>query len=403
MKLTRRQSLGLFAAAASVSPTVARAAPSGVFDAAVIGAGVFGVWIAERLKRAGLSVALVDAYGVGHARASSGGETRVTRYSYGGDPLYSEMARQSLVAWKEISGRTATPIFYNTGVLWFSPAGDAYMAKSLDYLAATKTAAKKFDRKALESAFPQMRFFDGEAGFLEEETGALVAGRGVQTVAALGEFPVVVARAGKPKKKRGVFAPAPGVRAARLIYACGPWLPQIFPDLLDRKIVATRQEVIHFGAPAGDDRFRPGKLPVWADFNAGDLIYGLPDIEGQGFKFCFGGAGPEVDPGTQSRLVDPEAVARAREYLKRRFPDLADAPVVHSRVCQYENTWNSDLLIDRHPDFENVWLAGGGSGHGFKLGPAVGQYVADRIMGAGAEEPRFSLASKQEVEARVFR
>jgi len=401
MKITRRATIGLIAAA-TVAPRAAAAAQ--VFDAAVIGAGVFGVWIAERLKRAGLNVALVDAYGVGHGRASSGGETRVTRYSYGGDALYAEMARESLVAWKDVSARAATPIFHNTGVLWFSPENDAYMAKSLAYLEATKTPFKKLDRAGLENAYPQMRFFDGEAGFLEEETGALVAGRGVQTVAGLGGFPFFLARAGEPKNKRGVFSPAPGVRAARLVYACGPWLPQVFPKILDRKIVATRQDVIHFGAPAGDDRFRPGKLPVWADFNAGDLTYGIPDIEGQGFKFCFGAAGPEISPDDEARLVDGAVVARARDYLKRRFPDLAKAPVVHARVCQYENSWNSDLLIDRHPGFDDVWLVGGGSGHGFKLGPAVGRYVADRIVNPSlAAEPRFSLASKREVAERVFR
>lgn len=408
MKITRRQGLGLIAAAAA-APGVARAAPKAaprislIHDVVVVGAGVFGAWIAERLKSAGADVALIDAYGVGHGRASSGGETRVTRYSYGGDALYSEMARQSLVAWKELSTRAATPIFHNTGVLWFSPENDEYMSKSLAYLEATDTPFKKFDRAALEAAYPQMRFFEGEAGFLEEETGALVAGRGVQTVVAANNILVHFGKAGAPQRRKGTFEPIPGVRAGKLVYACGPWLPQIFPGLLDRKIVATRQEVVHFGAPSGDDRFRPGRLPVWADFNAGDLTYGLPDIEGQGFKFCFGAAGPEVSPDDQERLVGADVVARARAYLARRFPDLAAAPVVHSRVCQYENSWNSDLLIDRHPDFEDVWLVGGGSGHGFKLGPAVGRYVADRIAGVGEADPRFSLASKQKVEERVFR
>ncbi len=408
MKITRRASLGMMAAAA-IAPKTAAGGTMLLGDVAVIGAGVFGVWIAERLQRAGLSVTLFDSYGAGHARASSGGETRVTRYSYGGDALYAEMARESLIAWKEISARAATPLFHNTGVLWFSPEGDDYMAKSLAYLEATKTPFRKLDRAGLEDAYPQMRFFDGEAGFLELETGALVAGRGVQTVARLNNINVFVEKCGPPKKsegrlrKFGRYQVTPGFFVNKLVYACGPWLPEVFPKLLDRRIVATRQEVIHFGAPAGDDRFRPGRLPVWADFNAGDLTYGLPDIEGQGFKFCFGAAGPETSPDDQERLVGADVVTRARAYLKRRFPDLAKAPVIHSRVCQYENTSNSDLLIDRHPDFDDVWLVGGGSGHGFKLGPAVGRYVAERITGAGAEEPRFSLASKQEVKARIFR
>ena len=269
----------------------------------------------------------------------------------------------------------------------------------------TAEESNAFYRKALAAAYPQMRFFDGEVGFLEEETGALVAGRGVATVAALAGVPFFLARVGEPNRKRGVFAPAPDVRAARVVYACGPWLPKVFPKILGRKIAATRQEALHFGAPAGDDRFRPGRLPVWADFNAGDLTYGLPDIEGQGFKFCFGGAGAEADPDREERLVAADVVERARAYLKRRFPDLAEAPLVHSRVCQYENSWNSDLLIDRHPDFgDDVWLVGGGSGHGFKLGPAVGAYVADHITTPSAPaEPRFAFAAMKEVSARVCR
>jgi glycine/D-amino acid oxidase-like deaminating enzyme len=314
------------------------------------------------------------------------------------------MTRASLKDWKEVSARAATPIFHNTGVLWFSPAGDEYMAKSVAYLAQTNTPHRKMDRAALARAYPQMRFFEGEAGFLEEETGALVAGRGVQTVVADAKIPVALAKAAAPKRKNGAYAPAPGVSAKKLVYACGPWLPRVFPNLLSGKIAATRQEVLHFGPAPGDDRFAPPKLPVWADFNAGDLVYGIPDLEGQGFKFCFGGVGPEIDPDTEDRRVAPETIEKARAYLARRFPDLKDAPLVHSRVCQYENSWNSDLVIDRHPEDENVWIAGGGSGHGFKLGPAVGRYIAERIVDpAKPSEPRFALSAMKEVTERVFR
>lgn len=413
MAITRRQGLGLMAAGAAAGAVAAgparaaKAAKGGkpaLYDVAVIGAGVFGAWIAERLKRKGASVALLDAYGAGHARASSGGETRVIRFSYGGDPLYTEMTRASLAAWKELSARAATPIFYHTGVLWFSPEGDETMAKSLAMLKSMGAAHRAFDRAGLARAYPQMRFFEGEAGFLEEETGALVAGRGVQTVAALAGLDVILAKAGPPQERRGLFAPAEGVRAGALVYALGPWLPKVFPDLLGGRITATRQEVLHFGPAQGDRRFSPGSLPVWADFNAGDLVYGLPDIEGQGFKLCFGAAGPEIDPDTEERVVAAETVARARAYLQRRFPDLAAAPLVHSRVCQYENSWNSDLVLDRHPGFDRVWIAGGGSGHGFKLGPAVGAYVADRLLEPSlAPEPRFALAAMKPVETRVFR
>lgn len=397
MNLTRREGLALMSAAA-FAPA---AAAAGTYDVAVIGAGVFGVWTAERLKRAGARVVLVDQYGPANARASSAGESRVTRLSYGGDPLYSPMARESLAAWTELSARAATPLFYQTGVLWFSPAGDPYMARSLDWLRANGIAHASMDRKGLAKSYPQMRFFEGEAGFLEEETGALMAGRAVQTVVAINEIPFAQARLAAPTRRKGVYDVADGVSAKTLVCALGPWLPKIFPEVLNGRILATRQEVMHFGVAPGDDRFAPGNQPTWADFNNGEIVYGMPDLEGQGFKIAFDRHGPEIDPDTQDRRISAESVERARAYLARRFPDLAGAPLVHSRVCQYENSSNGDFLIDRHPEHENVWLVGGGSGHGFKHGPAVGRLVAEHVVDSGKPvETRFSLATKAAVSAR---
>jgi glycine/D-amino acid oxidase-like deaminating enzyme len=187
-----------------------------------------------------------------------------------------------------------------------------------------------------------------------------------------------------------------------MVYACGPWLPELFPALLGGRITATRQEVFHFGAPQGDVRFSAPMLPVWSDYNNGAIAYGFPDIEGQGFKLAFDDHGRVVDPDSEDRRVSPEGVARARDYLGRRFPALARAPLIHSRVCQYENSSNGDFLIDRLPGHDRVWLVGGGSGHGFKHGPAVGRRVAQHLFDPmQAIEPRFTLATKSTVAART--
>jgi len=127
----------------------------------------------------------------------------------------------------------------------------------------------------------------------------------------------------------------------------------------------------------------------------------MPDLESRGFKIANDRHGEAVDPDTQSRLPSAEGIATARKYLARRFPALKDAPVVETRVCQYENTSNGDFLIDRHPAFENVWLVGGGSGHGFKHGPSLGEYVAARVKQGGPIEPRFSLETKQTIKKRA--
>ncbi|HMF55684.1 MAG TPA: FAD-dependent oxidoreductase, partial [Pyrinomonadaceae bacterium] len=188
--------------------------------------------------------------------------------------------------------------------------------------------------------------------------------------------------------------------ASKFIFACGAWLPGIFPDLLADLIHPTRQEVFFFGVPAGDNRFAPPQMPVWIDFN--DLVYGIPELDFRGLKLAIDRHGAEFDPETGERTVTAEGLAKARAYLQERLPDLLDAPVVETRVCQYENTSNGDFLIDRHPQLENVWIVGGGSGHGFKHGPSVGEYVAARVTDErSAVEPRFTLATKGKIQRRA--
>ena len=145
-------------------------------------------------------------------------------------------------------------------------------------------------------------------------------------------------------------------------------------------------------------------MPVWIDFSDNRGMYGFPDLDTRGFKVVFDLHGPAFDPDTGDRFVRPEKVAEARQYVVERFPALAHAPFVDSRVCQYENTANGNFLIDRHPEFENVWLAGGGSGRGFKHGLAVGEYMAARVTGAAAPaiEPRFRLPPKARNRTALF-
>jgi len=187
--------------------------------------------------------------------------------------------------------------------------------------------------------------------------------------------------------------------AGLFVFACGPWLPKVFPDLLGERIFPTRQEVFYFGPPPGDVRFAPPAMPVWIDLS--EEIYGIPDIETKGFKVAPDRHGPPFDPDTGERRVTAEGLASVRGFVARRFPALKDAPLVASEVCQYENSSNGDFLIDRHPERENVWLVGGGSGHGFKHGPAVGEYVAARIADGRPVEAKLSFATKAKRQNRT--
>jgi monomeric sarcosine oxidase len=379
------------------------------WDAVVVGAGVFGAWTAWRLQQAGERVLLLDAHGPAHARASSGGESRMTRGSYGRDAIYTRMAHASLADWKQLSARAGLPIFHDLGVLFFFGEREPYVDDTLAVHARLGLPTRVLERAELARRWPQARWDDVALGIFEPEFGVLMARRAVQTL--VGEL----ARAGGELRVGAVKPPAAGagalaelelasgarIAAERFVFACGPWLPKLFPALLGGRIFPTRQEVFFFAAPAGDARFAAPHFPGWADFNAGDIYYGFPDLEARGFKLAHDRHGAAIDPDTGDRIASAEGLADVRGYLARRFPALAEAPLVESRVCQYENSANGDLLIDRHPTRENVWLVGAGSGHGFKHGPEVGRLAAELVLaGSATTEPRFSLATKTQRQER---
>lgn len=376
-------------------------------DVAVIGAGTFGAWTARHLRRAGHAVTLVDAFAPGHSRASSGGESRIIRMGYGDRALYSRWARESLGQWKRLFAEAGQPdLFRETGVLWLGHDEDLHVdvtARTLDRLGIATESLAPAD---LAARFPALDFTGITRGVLEPGSGVLLARRAVTAVADQAVSHGVHYRAAS------VEPPGPcwrgealhlndGTRlsAGAFVFACGPWLPRLFPDLLGPLLRPTRQEVFFFGAPSGDRRFTPPALPTWIDFHAG--AYGLPDIEGRGAKVGLTALGPAFDPDRGDRTPTLEGIAAAHGFAASRLPALRDAPLLEARVCQYTNTPTGDLLLDRHPDHDNVWLAGGGSGHGFKLGPAVGAYVASLVAGTASAEDLVGLPAMRPEQERT--
>ena len=384
---------------------------SGRWDVVIAGAGVFGAWTAWELQRRGDSVLLVDGAGPANARASSGGESRLTRTIYGADAVYTRMAYESLDAWQWLSGRTGLPVLHAAGVLMFFHRMEAYAAASIEVHRSLGLPLEELDRAELARRYPQVAWNGIEFALLERAFGVLMARRAVQClvaefVAAGGEYrPEEVA----PPVGEGVLSELRTTTGTALpgrsfVFACGAWMPKLFPDLLGRRIFPTRQEVFFLATPRGDERFLPQHLPGWVDFDAADMYYGCADLESRGFKVGNDRHGPPFDPEVGDRRATAAGLRDIRSYVARRFPALADQPLVETRVCQYENSSNGDFLIDRHPGFENVVLLGGGSGHGFKHGPAVGRYAADLVSGGPrTPEPRFALASKAAVQARSVR
>jgi glycine/D-amino acid oxidase-like deaminating enzyme len=372
------------------------------FDAVVIGAGAFGAWTALWLRSLGRTVALLDAYGAGNSRSSSGGESRILRMGYGADEIYTQWALRSRELWTALFDQVGRPeLFQNTGVLWTPPPGNP---RAVSIQAAFEKCGVAFQRltaSELERSYPQLRFREKRIGLYETNAGVLLARRAVQAV-------VEEAVRNGVEYTRDAALPSPGrelktesgrvLSAELLVYCCGPWLPKIFPGVLDGRIRVTRQEVFFFGTPAGDRSFAPPQMPAWTDITDEHGAYTIPDLENRGFKLAFDHHGPEFDPDSGDRVA--RGLLDARAFLAERFPALAGAPLVESRVCQYENTSTGDFLIDRHPDLANVWLVGGGSGHGFKHAPAVAEHACALIEGREAVEPRFSLRTKARTHQR---
>jgi len=375
---------------------------------AIVGAGVFGAWTAHHLQQAGHKVTLVDAWGPAHSRASSGGESRLTRAAYGKDEIYTRMAMDSLPQWKALSAVSGLPILIQCGILFFFPTEEPYVRDSIAAHSKFGLPTDVLTQAEMARRFPMIDFDGIKVGLYEPGFGALMARRSVLTlvdrfVKAGGTY---IRGFVEPPASNGTelhqirLSSGETVNADRFVFAAGPWLPKLFPQVIGPRIEPTRQEVFYFAIPPGDRRFSPGVMPGWADFNGGDIFYGFPDLETRGAKFAHDQHGVEVDPDTQSRRPTEAALAEVVAYRDRRFPLLKGAQLTGAEVCQYENSSNGDFLIDLHPEWHNVLLLGGGSGHGFKHGPEVGRYAAARLLGSAKPEPRFSLATKAETHHR---
>ncbi|MFQ5640933.1 MAG: FAD-dependent oxidoreductase [bacterium] len=365
---------------------------------AVIGAGAFGGWAALYLLRRGARVTLFDAWGPGNSRASSGGETRVIRAIYGADQIYVKMVNRSFRLWLENEKRWRQKLYHRTGALWMFREKDDFARKSLPFLHEADLQYQELSLAQARKRFPQINFEGVHSVFLEKEAGYISARGSCKIV--LDEF---IAEGGEYKQHSADPGLIKGNRlheinlsdgskfvADQYVFACGSWLGKLFPEVLGPLIKPTRQSVYYFGAPAGDRRFIEESLPVWVDFGE-RIFYGIPADGRRGFKIADDTRGGPIDPTSDERKPSHEGFKIAREYFEFRFPGLKGAPLLEARACVYENTPDQHFILDHHPHAENLWFVGGGSGHGFKHGPAVGEMVTEMVLEEKSPDPFFVL------------
>jgi len=363
----------------------------------VIGAGAFGGWSALQLQRKGAQVVLLDAWGPGNSRASSGDETRIIRATYGPARIFTEMAARALRLWQENEKRWRSKLLFRTGVLWMAGSDSSYEQASIPLLKQEGIKFEQLSTSECARRWPQINFDGISWSIYETGSGYLLARRSCEAVLNAftregGEYRqahVVPGLIGANRLQGVSLGPGEMLEADAYVFACGPWLGKVFPFLAPH-IMPTRQEVFFFGSAAGDSQFTDAHLPTWIDFSK--RFYGIPGNASRGLKIADDSPGIAADPTSMERVVSNEGLAAARTYVDLRFPGMRGAPLVESRVCQYENSIDRNFLLDRHPEAQNIWIVGGGSGHGFKHGPVVGEMVSDAVLHVKAPPAEFALA-----------
>ncbi len=384
----------------------------------VIGAGIWGSSTALELAKRGERVTLVDIYGPANSRATSGDETRGIRSSYGdraaSTELWTSWARRAITHWREFDEAHAkefgTRFFMTTGDVILRTRDEAFLQRTREMWTKLNVPFDALDGDEARKRFPLLKLDDITVGVFEPDAGVARARHATQATA------VLAARAGATLiTSRATPGPITGGRmqyvtlsdgtqlgADSFVFACGPWLPKVFPELLGNRMRIPIGTACYYGTPPGDNRFSFPNMPSW-NFPGVTGWPALP-VDNRGFRVR-GGAPPlatppnpikeklpeplrpepsdpnDQDPDLSVRWASPNRLEGSRRLLQQRFPLLADAPLLETRSCHYESSINRNFIIDRIPGAANAWIAGVGQAEGFKFAPIAAQYVAQRVLG----------------------
>jgi sarcosine oxidase len=393
LKVTGAQA-GMLAAvpgALPAAPWIGRTLPHVV----VVGAGAFGGWTAYWLRVLGARVTLVDVYGPGNTRATSGDETRGIRTAYGTRELWTRWSSEAIRRWKEWddewSGELHRRHFFTTGDLILRPGMEGFLTETQEVWDRVGVRYEILTPEEVRYRWPQIELQDMGVGAYEPDAGVGRSRRICESVAEIlqrmgGQLRIAHASPGRRDGERMLdveLRPGDRLGADAFVFACGVWLPKVLPDVMENRMRASLGNVYYLGTPAGDNRFTYPNLPSWSV--GGTTGWPALGPENRGFRVRWGGRAQE-DPDTSERFIHPDMFASMREYVARWFPALADAPILETRACHYDQTVSRNFILDRHPHYSNVWIAGGGNAEGFKMGPVAGEFMARRVLGLDVDE-----------------
>lgn len=409
-----------------------RTRDNGVGHVVVIGAGVWGSFTAYNLRKRGARVTLVDAYGIANSRATSGDETRGVRSSYGDRTtvdLWTTWARESIMRWREFDEQYAkefhTKFYHTTGDVIMRATEEPFIKNTLAAWKAQGVPHEVMNGDEARKRWPMIKADDITVAIYEPDAGVIRSRASTQAIAAIAQrdgVKFVLGRARLGSMANGqldgvILEDGTTLRGDAYVFACGPWLRKLFPDLLEQRMRVPLGVVCYFGTPVNDSRFTFPNLPSY-NFPGVTGWPSLP-IDLRGFRVrgaiappappVAAGATPpaptpqppadplQQDPDTSSRWASQDRIDGSRRFLEARFPALAKAPLIETRACHYESSINRDFIVDRLPNASNAWIAGVGQAEGFKFGPVVGEYVAQRVLGIDGD-PKLIAAFKLPTE-----
>lgn len=368
-------------------------------DAVVVGAGNFGAWTALNLQRGGMQVTLLDQYGPGNSRSASGAETRGVRSSYGDRPQGLQWGRWAIRAmklwkeWDEEHGDDLLPrLYFETGDITLREELTPFMEQSIENWDVLGHPYEVLTPEEVRYRWPVLHTPEIGTAMYEPSAGVVRARRAIESVVRVfehegGQLRIARARLGDADGRTLAnvhLDDGDRLEAGLFVLAVGPWFTKLLPELMGRRISARAMgHVYYFATPPGDEAYRYPNLP---SYNVPETTGwpALPD-DSRGFRVRAGGAQGD-DPDTSIRTVPPEMHDRPRAILAKYFPKLADMPINETRACHYCSAVSRNFLIDKHPDYDNAWLAGAGSAESFKQGPVLGQYIAGRVFGTETDE-----------------
>jgi sarcosine oxidase len=358
------------------------------YDSIVLGVGGMGSAALYHLARRGQRVLGIEQFSLGHEFGSSHGVTRIIRLAYAEHPSYVPLLRRAYELWREMEATAGERLLVITGGMDIGPVNGEMLKGSLRSCHEHGIAHQVLDADDVARRFPGYRLSPDMAAVYQEDGGIVLPERSIMihVTAALALGAEVhgcerVIEWGAEGSGVAVRTDHATYRADRLVITAGPWASQLVPRL--KTLAAPERQVLIWTQPLRPERFVPEVFPIFNMEAPEGRYYGFPIYGVPGFKFGrFHHRDEPVDPDRMNREFEPEDEAILRKGIARYFPD-ANGPTLAMKTCLFTNSPDEHFILDLHPEFPQVSMAAGFSGHGFKFAPVIGEIMADFAIDGG--------------------